>query len=41
MVSLEGVTEKLKEEDQMEWGGRMNNILNRAEEIVSRELIFV
>ena len=41
MAALEGVTEKLKAEDQMEWVGRMNNIRNRAEEIVSRELIFV
>ena len=40
MAALEGVTEKLKAEDQMEWVGRMNNIRNRAEEIVSRELIF-
>ena len=41
MAVSEGVTEKLKAEDQMEWVGRMNNIRNRAEEIVSRELIFV
>ncbi len=40
MAALEGVTEMLKAEDQMEWVGRMNNIRNRAEEIVSRELIF-
>ena len=40
MAVSEGVTEKLKAEDQMEWVGRMNNIRNRAEEIVSRELIF-
>ena len=39
MAALEGVTEKLKAEDQMEWVGLMNNIRNRAEEIVSRELI--
>lgn len=41
MAALEGVTEMLKAEDQMEWVGRMNNIRNRAEEIISRELIFV
>ncbi len=36
----EGVTEKLKAENQMEWVGRMNNIRNRATEIVNAELIF-
>ena len=40
MAALESVTEKLKVEDQMERVGRMNNLRNRAEEIVSRELIF-
>jgi len=40
MAAMEGVTEKLKAEDQMEWVGRMNNIRNRAEEIISRALIF-
>lgn len=41
MVKQEGVTEALKESDQMEWVGRMNNIHNRAEEIVLRELVYV
>ena len=36
----EGVNEKLKEENQMEWVTRMNNIRNRAMEIVNTELIF-
>ncbi|CDC03573.1 tnpV protein [[Clostridium] leptum CAG:27] len=36
----EGVTEKLKAENQMEWVGRMNNIRSRATEIVNAELIF-
>lgn len=30
----EGVNELLKEQNQMEWVGRMNNIRNRAEEVV-------
>ena len=35
----EGVTEKLKAEDQMEWIRRMNSIKARAEEIIWAELI--
>lgn len=37
----EGVTEKLKAENQMEWVGRMNNIRNRATEIVNTTVVFV
>ena len=40
MAKAEGVTEELKEGNQMEWVGRMNNIRNRAEEIVNTELIY-
>lgn len=40
MAEREGVTERLKAENQMEWVGRMNNIRNRATEIVNTELIF-
>ena len=36
----EGVNEVLKEQNQMEWVGRMNNIRNRAEEIVYNEVLF-
>lgn len=36
----EGVSEKLKEENQMEWVSRMRNLENRAEEIVKAELIY-
>lgn len=36
----EGVTEAMKAEDQMYWVRSMNNIQNRAREIVNRELIF-
>ena len=41
MAKAEGVTEELKRKDQMAWVGRMNNIRNRAEEIVRNELIYV
>ena len=40
MAEREGVTEKLKADNQMEWVGRMNNIHSRATEIVNAELIF-
>ena len=40
MATLEDVTEKLKAENQMAWVQRMNNIRERATEIVNRELIF-
>ena len=40
MAEKEGVTEKLKAEDQMRWVGMMNNIRNSAAEIVNSELIF-
>ena len=35
-----GVTEQLKAENQMMWVARMNNIRNRATEIVNTELIY-
>ena len=37
----EGVDEAMKRRDQMLWVQRMNNIRNRAEEIVLREVICV
>lgn len=40
MKNSEGVTEKLKAENQMEWVGRMNSIRSRAEEIVLNDLIY-
>ena len=40
MAKQEGVTEALKAADQMEWVRRMNNIRNRAEEIVVTELVY-
>ena len=41
MTEREGVTEQLKAENQMEWVRRINNIRNRATEIVNAELIFL
>ena len=40
MVKADSVTEALKAQDQMEWSCRMNNIKNRAEEIVFKEQIY-
>lgn len=40
MKANEGITEQLKEESQMEWVARMNNIEARAREIVNHELIY-
>ena len=36
----EGITEQLKATDQIKWVGMMNNISNRAEEIVKSEVVF-
>lgn len=40
MKAAEGVTEELKASDQMAWVQAMNNIYNRAEEIILWELIY-
>ena len=40
MKDAEGVTERLKAENQMEWVGRMDNIRSRAEEIILSELVY-
>ena len=40
MVETEDITEQLKADNQMEWVGRMNNIRNRAMEIVTAKLIY-
>lgn len=37
----EGITEQLKEQDQMEWVHRMNSIRERAKEMVNDELIHI
>ena len=34
------VTEELKATDQMEWIGRMNNIINALEEIILNEIVY-
>ena len=41
MMKTEGVTEKLKADNQMKWVQKMNNIRQRAEEIVRQEMIYI
>ena len=41
MTEQEGVTEQLKECNQIEWIRRINNIKNRVTEIVNAELITI
>ena len=41
LAEKEGIDEQLKAQDQMAWVRSMNNIRNRAEEIINAELIFV
>ena len=41
LAEKENVTEELKAADQMLWVQKMNNIRNRATEIVNAELIFM
>jgi len=41
MAKQEDITEQLKVENQMEWVGRMNNIRNRAIELINSELIYI
>ena len=41
MAKAEGVTEQLKATDQLRWVGLMNNIRNRAMEMVNNEVILV
>ena len=40
MAACEGVTEPLKAQDQMLWVQRMNNIRDRAKEVVNSDLIY-
>ncbi|MBQ6419813.1 MAG: TnpV protein [Clostridia bacterium] len=40
MAEQEGVTEQLKTENQMTWVQQMNNIRQRATEIVNQDLIY-
>ena len=41
MVKKQGVTEKLKAQDQMEWVRLMDNIKASAEEMVLREILYI
>jgi len=40
MAECEGVTERLKADNQLEWVQKMNSIRNRAMEIVNTDLIY-
>ena len=40
MAGRDGITEQLKENSQMEWVGRMNNIRDRVTELINTELIY-
>ncbi len=40
MKSVEGVTEDLKQHNQMAWVGMMNSIRSRAEKIIVSEIIY-
>ena len=40
MKATEGITEQLKEENQMEWVRRMENIEARAREVVNNEIVY-
>lgn len=41
MAERESVTEQLKSTDQMAWVTKMNNIRNRATEIVNANIVFM
>lgn len=41
LAMQEGISEQLKADNQMLWVQRMNNIRNRAAEIVNSELIYI
>lgn len=40
MAASEGITEELKNQDTLAWVGAMNNIKQRAEEIILKEFIY-
>lgn len=40
-AQAQGITEKLKTDDPLAWVGKMNNIRCAAEEIISKEIIFL
>lgn len=39
LAEKEGINDQLKEQDQLAWVKAMNNIRNRAEEIINKELM--
>lgn len=41
LAESEDITEELKAKDQMEWVAQMNNVCNRAREIVNSKLISI
>lgn len=41
LAKQEGITEHLKANDMMSWVQKMNNIRNRAMEIVNKEIIYI
>ena len=41
LAEKEGINEHLKAQDQLAWVRAMNNIRNRAEEIILREVVYV
>ena len=41
LAQKENINEQLKENNQMLWIGKMNNIKNIAEEIILKEYIYV
>ncbi len=41
LAESDNITEELKAKDQMEWVAQMNNVCNRAREIVNSKLIFI
>lgn len=41
LARAEGVTEKLKAENQMEWVQRMNSIQSRVDELICQEYIYI
>ena len=40
MKQAQGITESLKEENALDWTGRLNNIRACAREIVNEEIIY-
>ena len=40
LAESENITEELKAKDQMEWVAQMNNVCNRAREIVNEQVIY-